>query len=209
MARSITRTTITLAVMIGALSGCTDIRTTSIDLATCPSDFSVDVTILTGSGAKDLPQAHTRQGKLTLLADGSLHSDSGDSLSFSTRSAVTRWLSQGQIDEVWTLAAKLGWLDPSTASIDLWPGTVRPTQDEIVYILFFHGDGTDWWFTRRCKVTEVPDSRAVEFVRTMCNLAWETDRGADRDLPRRYDFGPNPYEGFTKAPPFSFPVKAQ
>ena len=198
-----------LSLVASTMSGCTDVRTTHIDTATCPDDFSVDVTILTGSRAKDLPQAHARQGKLTLLADGSLHSDSGDSLSFATRPAVTRWLYQRQVEGVWTLAGELGWLDPSTANIDLWPGSVRPTPDEIVYILFFHGDGTDWWYVRRFKTSEIPDPRAVQFVRSLCDLAWATDRGQDRNLPHRYDFGPNPYEGFAKAPPFSFAKPTQ
>ncbi|MSR70057.1 MAG: hypothetical protein EXS17_06915 [Phycisphaerales bacterium] len=196
------------AVALGA-SGCTDIRTARIDPAVCPDDFSVDVTILTGSGAKDLPQAHTRQGKLTLLADGSLHSDAGDTLNFATRPAPTRWLYQRQVDGLWTLAGELGWLDPSTANIDLWPGAVRPTADEIVYIIFFHGDGTDWWYVRRFKSSEIPDPKAVQFVRSLCDLAWSTDRGPDRSLPHRYDFGPNPYEGFAKAPPFSFEKPTQ
>ncbi len=184
--------------------GCTDVRTTKIDTVHCPDDFSVDVTILTGNRAKDLPQAHARQGKLTLLADGSLHSDSGDSLNFATRPAPTRWLYQRQIDGLWTLAGELGWLDPSAANIELWPGGVRPASDEIVYIIFLHGEGTDWWFVRRFKTSEIPDPEAVQFVRSLCDLAWMTDRAADRNLPHRYDFGPNPYEGFAMAPPFSF-----
>lgn len=203
---TLVKLTLTVALCAAACLtiGCTDVRATRIDTAHCPDDFSVDVTILTGTRAKDLPQAHARQGKLTLLADGSLHSDSGDSLNFATRPAATRWLYQRQIDGLWALAGELGWLDPSTANIELWPGGVRPDLDEIVYIIFLHGEGTDWWFVRRFKTSEIPDPKAVQFVRSMCDLAWMTDRGADRNLPHRYDFGPNPYEGFAQAPPFSF-----
>ncbi|MSR43886.1 MAG: hypothetical protein EXS15_00800 [Phycisphaerales bacterium] len=184
--------------------GCTDVRTTRVASEQTPSDFSVDVTILTGSAAKDLPQAHARQGKFTLLCDGSLHSDYGDSLSFLTRPAITRWLYQSQVDDVWRLSGQEGWLDPSKSSVDVWPGSIKPSRDEIVYILWFHADTSDWWFVRRFGMNEIPDPHAVALVRSLCDLAWATDRGPDRNLPHRYDFGPNPYEGFEKAPPFSF-----
>lgn len=185
-----------------AFGGCTDVRTTHVDSPTTPHDFSVDITILTGIGAKDLPQAHLRQGKFTILADGRLHSDYGDSLNFMTRPAPTRWLYQDQLDGLWNLSRQEGWLDTAVASIDVWPGSVRAAKGEIVYILFFHADGTDWWFVRRFTTTEIPDPHAVALVRRVCALAWSTDRSPDRNEPHRYDFGPNPYEGFTKAPPF-------
>lgn len=186
------------------MTGCSDVRTARVESLQTPVDLSIDVTILTGSAAKDLPQAHTRQGKFTLLADGSLRSDYGDSLNFLTRPAPTRWLYRSQVDGLWNLAGKEGWLDTSTSSIDVWPGLVRPAKDEIVYILFFHADGTDWWFVRRFRTSDIPDPHAVAFIRSLCDLAWATDRSPDKNLPHRYDFGPDPYEGFTKAPPFSF-----
>jgi len=181
---------------------CSDIRTTQITTTEVPDDAAIDVTILTGSGVKDLPQAHLRQGKFTMLSDGSLHSDYGDSLSFLTRPAITRWLYREQVDGVWSLARETGWIDPSQSTVDEWPSSIVPAKDEIIYILFFHAQGTDWWFVRRFKVTEVPDANAVTLVRSLCSLAWATDRSADRNLPQRYDFGPDPYAGFDKAPPF-------
>lgn len=194
------------ATLLALLSvGCSDVRTLRVDTPDAPADFSIDVTILTGSGAKDLPQAHTRQGKFTILSDGSLHSDYGDSLSFQTRPAITRWLYQGQIDAIWKLAGQEGWLDTSTSNIDVWPGDVRASRNEIVYLIQFHAHSADWWFVRRFQPTQMPDPKAVSLVRAICDLAWSTDRGPDRSLPHRYDFGPDPYVGFTKAPPFAFP----
>ncbi len=184
--------------------GCTDVRTLVVTAPKPPADFSVDVTILTGSAAKDLDQIHRRQGKLTVLADGSLHSDFGNSLGFTTRPLPTRWLYQQQLDGLWRLAGDEGWLNPAQSSADVWPGSIRPLQDEIVYILFFHAEGNDWWFVRRTKVADAQDPHAVVLVRSLCDLAWGSDRSADRHLPHRYDFGPNPYEGFAKAPPFSW-----
>ena len=190
------------------LAGCTDIRETRVDSAAPPADFAVDVTILTGSGVKDLAMAHARQGKFTLLADGSLHADYGDSLDFETRPALTRWLYEQQVDGVWQLAQREGWLDPSASNPDNWPGSVSAGVDEVVYLLWFHADGTDWWFVRRSKASEIPDPHAVALVRGLAELAWATDRSPDRHLPHRYDFGPNPYAGFTKAPPYSPPKSA-
>ncbi|MFZ4642863.1 MAG: hypothetical protein ACOYMU_05890 [Phycisphaerales bacterium] len=186
------------------LLGCTDVRTTRVDLSKTPEDLSVDITILTGISAKDLPQAHLRQGKFTVLSDGSLRSDYGDSLNFLTRPAPTRWLYQSQLDGLWKMAGDEGWLETSASTIDVWPGSLRPAKKEIIYILFFHANGMDWWFVRRFQTSDIPDPHAVAFVRSLCALAWSTDRSPDRNLPHRYDFGPNPYEGFTKAPPWSF-----
>ncbi len=185
------------------VAGCADIRETKITPTGAPTDFAIDVTILTGSAAKGLSAAHARQGKLTLLADGSLHADSGESLDFDTRSAPTRWLYREQVEGVWQMARREGWLDPAASDPDVWPGMVVPKRDELVYLLWFHADGTDWWFVRRCKVAEPPDPHAVALVRGLCELAWEADRGPDRTLPHRYDFGPDPYAGFTKAPPYT------
>ncbi|MBM4009483.1 MAG: hypothetical protein FJ285_07815 [Planctomycetes bacterium] len=190
------------------LGACSDIRTTQIKTVDVPDDAAIDVTILTGQGVKDLPQAHLRQGKFTMLSDGSLHSDYGDSLTFLTRPAITRWLYRDQVNGVWSLACETGWISPSQSTVDEWPSSVVPAPDEIVYILFFHAEGTDWWFVRRFKATEVPDANAVTLVRSLCSLAWATDRSADRNLPQRYDFGPDPYAGFDKAPPYQ-PIPRQ
>jgi len=192
--------------IVTLLGGCADIREARVAASSAPPDFAVDVTILTGSAAKGLPAAHTRQGKLTLLADGSLHADSGDSIDFESRTATARSLYREQVEGVWQLASREGWIDPASSDPDVWPGTVMPRRDEIVYLLWFHADGTDWWFVRRCKVTEVPDARVVALVRGLCELAWQSDLTADRNLPHRYDFGPNPYAGFAKAPPYTRPA---
>ncbi|MSR28845.1 MAG: hypothetical protein EXS03_04615 [Phycisphaerales bacterium] len=203
MRRTIHRLGLRVCVALAAsAASCTDIRETRIDGERPPADFAVDVTILTGVAAKDLPSAHTRQGKLSLLADGSLHADFGDSLSFSTRPAPTRWLYEEQVESLWSLAQREGWLDPAQSTPSIWPGSVKAARDEIVYLLWFHADGTDWWFVRRFRTNEIPDPHAVALVRSMCELAWATDRAPDRNLPHRYDFGPNPYAGFAKALPY-------
>lgn len=183
--------------------GCTDVRQSVVDAPVPPRDFAVDVTVLTGRAAKDLPQAHLRQGKYTLLADGSLHADAGDGLDFDTRAARARWLYARQVEDVWGLARECGYLDPSASSIDVWPQMVRPGPDEIVFIIWLRADDVDWWYVRRCRVNSAPDPSEVRFVRAMCSLAWATDVPPDRVLPQRYDFGPDPYAGFPPEPPFT------
>jgi hypothetical protein len=190
------------AMIVCAVHGaCTDVRALKVDAPVPPPDFAVDVTVLTGRSAKDLPQAHLRQGKYTLLADGSLHSDIGDSLDFDIRPARTRWLYQAQVERVWDLARQCGYLDPSESSVDVWPQLVRPAPDEIIFVIWVRAGSADWWYVRRCRTSGVPDASAARFVRAMCGLAWVTDVPADRVLPQRYDFGPDPYAGFEPEPP--------
>ena len=192
-----------LAAIIVAAFGaaCADVRQLKVDAPEPPADFAVDVTVLTGRLAKDLPQAHLRQGKYTLLADGSLHADTGDSLDFDTRPARTRWLYRRQVESVWDLARECGYLDPSGSSLDVWPQLVTPAPDEIVFLVWVRAEDADWWYVRRCRTSGVPDPSAARFVRAMCGLAWVTDVPPDRVLPQRYDFGPDPYAGFEPEPP--------
>lgn len=192
-----------LAAMLlaAAAAACTDVRQLKVDASEPPADFAVDVTVLTGRSAKDLPQAHLRQGKYTLLADGSLHADAGDSLDFDTRPARTRWLYHAQVEGVWDLARECGYLDPSSSSLEVWPQLVAPAADEIVFLIWIRADEADWWYVRRCRTTGVPDPQVARFVRAMCGLAWITDVPPDRVLPQRYDFGPDPYAGFEPEPP--------
>ena len=190
------------ALLVAALSAaCTDVRQMKVDAPEPPADFAVDVTVLTGRLAKDLPQAHLRQGKYTLLADGSLHADTGDSLDFDTRPARTRWLYRSQVEGVWDLARECGYLDPASSSLDAWPQLVTPAPDEIVFMVWVRADEADWWYVRRCRTSGVPDPQIARFVRAMCGLAWVTDVPPDRVLPQRYDFGPDPYAGFEPEPP--------
>lgn len=190
------------AMLIAALgAACTDVRQLAVDAPTPPADFAVDVTVLTGRSAKDLPQAHLRQGKYTLLADGSLHADTGDTLDFDTRPARTRWLYHTQVESVWNLARECGYLDPASSSVDVWPQLVKPAPDEIVMLIWVRADQADWWYVRRCRTSGVPDAQVTRFVRAMCGLAWITDVPPDRILPQRYDFGPDPYAGFEPEPP--------
>jgi hypothetical protein len=192
-----------LAIVLAAALcvACSDVRALKVDAAETPTDFAVDVTVLTGRSAKDLPQAHLRQGKYTLLADGSLHADTGDTLDFDTRPARTRWLYRAQMEGLWGLARECGYLDPSSSSLEAWPQLVRPAPDEIVFLIWIRADSSDWWYVRRCRTNGVPDAQATRFVRAMCGLAWITDVPPDRVLPQRYDFGPDPYAGFEPEPP--------
>lgn len=195
------RMTVAALLLVAVHSACSDVRQLKVDAPAPPPDFAVDVTVLTGRSAKDLPQAHLRQGKYTLLADGSLHADTGDSLDFDTRPARTRWLYQTQVDRLWDLARQCGYLDPAMSSVDVWPQLVRPAPDEIVFVIWIRADHADWWYVRRCRTAGVPDAPAARFVRAMCGLAWITDVPPDRVLPQRYDFGPDPYVGFEPEPP--------
>lgn len=187
--------------MVALVAGCADVRQLRIDAAEPPPDFAVDVTVLTGRAAKDLPQAHLRQGKYTLLADGSLHADTGDTLDFDTRPARTRWLYHAQVERVWNLARECGYLEPAESSLEVWPQLVKPAPDEVVFLVWIRASEADWWYVRRCRTSGVPDAQVTRFVRAMCGLAWITDVPPDRVLPQRYDFGPDPYAGFEPEPP--------
>lgn len=161
-----------------------------------PEDFTIDVAILQGPRVPDQAEAHLRAGHFILFADGSLHHDSGRTVTWGQRPGRTRTLYQQQVTDLWSLASQLGFTSPDNADPPANPALLVPGRTQMIYVLAFSGGGERWTFVRRFDTPEAADPAAVRLIRALAELAWMTDLPADRFLPVRYDFGPDPYRGF-------------
>ena len=182
--------------------GCSSSKTIERDpLSVVPEDLSIDVTILTGRGVHDQEQAHRRQGKMILLADGTLHADWGPNVSWGTRPGETRTLRREQSAELWALARQLGLADAASGEEPVNFGLIEAEKNELVYLLVFASQDDRWAFVRRQNVADPTDPSIATFVRAMAGLAWERDAvDAETHIePLRYDFGPDPYARYRAA----------
>lgn len=219
MRRSIAAIVLSMAGAI-AVTGCGAPQRVSADpLGAAPTDFALEVTILTPAPATTQPtstapataptaapatmpaEAHLRQSRYVLFSDGSLHQgeDSDHSKGAEWLPPITRVLSRRQIAEVWSLAQQLGFNDPKNAgnSAINFRTVPPPSEGAVVYLMAFRGWGQWWTFTRNSPMDH-PDPAMTEMVRALAQLAWASDMPATEPhvVPRRYDFGADPYERY-------------
>lgn len=161
-----------------------------------PPDFSVDVTVLLGQGAPDLPSVQDRQSKYVLLADGSLHCDASPFIDVSTRPGRTRWLYQEQVQSVWSLCGQLGFLNAADANGPANPDMLRAARGERLAIVTLRASGRTWTFVRRAPGSDPLDPAAAQVIRSLAILGWIPDLRPEELLPERYDFGPDPYAAY-------------
>ena len=179
-----------------AVAGCEAPPEASSDpFSVAPMDFSMDVTVLTGAGVRDRPEAHLRQSRYVLQADGSLLYGADNTRGSDSFPALARRLNRRQVAEIWSLAHRIGFAD---ADQGLGPSNfdlIEPQPEEIVYLVMLTGSKRRWGFIRHSADIEHPDPASVELVRTLAQLAWATDIPGSRAvmMPYRYDFGPDPY----------------
>ncbi len=168
------------------------------ELVRPPVDFTLDVAVLTGSRVTEQTEAHRRPSHFILLADGSLLHDTGRSVNWDERPGRVRVLYQQQISDVWSLARQLGFTAPQNADFVGNPALLEPGRNETIYVLAFTASGQRWTFVRGFVGNGEPDAASVRLIRALSDLAWMQDLPAERFLPVRYDFGPDPYAGFRR-----------
>lgn len=193
-----------LALSILLIGGCAHKKPVSADpLGAAPTDFSIELTVLTGPSSPPSSDAHLRQSRYVLFADGSLHQ--GDDLErvhgADWLPPLTRILTRRQMAEIWSLCQQLGFvLDPAVTSGAINFKLVQPSPDGVTYLAGFSGWGERWTFDRPCS-SERPDPAMVQLTRALARLAWATDLPPTSAsiMPKRYDFGPDPYARYRTA----------
>ena len=178
----------------GALaSGCAAPAPDPLDT---PTHLTFDVTILKGDQVPFRTEAWMQPGKMIVFPDGTLLADFGPTVNTRVRPGVARVLYQRQLFEMWDVAKKLGFADPSLADFDANPYLVEAQPNEIVYIMTFAASNDRWTFVRRFEGTSQPDPASEVWVKVLAQAAFATDLKVNADLPIRYDFGPDPYAWF-------------
>lgn len=188
-----------------ALTSCASQPQAGVDpLGASPSDFSLDVTVLTAGAARADEEtssvgvsSHLRPARYVLLADGTLRygNDPDGAMSPNWLPPVTRILSRRQIADVWSLCQQLGLTDPNAGDPIVNFRLVRPSSGERMYMVGLSGSGDYRNFVRSAPINQEPDPAMAKLVRLLAELAWADEmRDADaRIAPKRYDFGPDPY----------------
>lgn len=162
-----------------------------------PADFSIDFTVLAGDEGQVRHGAEHRAARYVVLPDGTLHArvEAAESRADGVPRYV-RTLHRAETDALWRLTRDLGLTDPvnvdAVGNLDLYESQAGQTA----YLVAVVSEGRRLNFGRAFSGEDVLDDRLVRLARTLAGLAWvrdEPDVEATRRIPRRYDFGPDPY----------------
>jgi hypothetical protein len=186
-----------LMLLTALFAGCAKKQRVSSDpLGVAPADFAIELTILTGPQTFASNEAHLRQSRYVMFADGSLyHGDDvermkgGDWLP-----PLTRVLTRRQVAEIWSLAQQLGLTNPANPTAEINFRLVQPAPDGVTYLAALTGWDERWTFERPSSFDQ-PDPAMTQLARALARLAWASDQPAANAMimPKRYDFGPDPY----------------
>ncbi len=161
-------------------------------LDVAPSDFSLDVTVLT---AEPHVLAHLRTSRFVVFPDGSLHHGDDPDWGPNTLPPLTRKLDRRQVANVWSYLVRMGMGSADRADPVVNFQLLRKPDAGSAYMVAITGRGDYWNFVRYIGAADEPDPAFVELIRLLAELAWATDRPDAEAVPapRRYDLGPDPY----------------
>ena len=160
-----------------------------------PPDFHLDIlTVVSGATGPDAP-FHARPGRFVLTPDGALHGHWGDEVTLRGMPPVIRMLSRAEIDALWQHAGHNGFLSTEASDPIGNLEMVRPPDGQITQLVSVTMDGRVLNFARTWIVDDEPDPEMTRLIRAIGHLAWGSDLERMRPprLPRRYDFGADPY----------------
>jgi hypothetical protein len=173
-----------------------------------PTDFTLDVSVLTGADVSPRAEAHLRQSRIVVFADGSLHYGTGEALDANDLPGVTRLLDRRQMADVWRMVQEAGLGEPASGAGAVNMEMLEAGSNEIVYAATIAAHDERWIVVERFKAGQdvegggaggvVPPAELMRLIRQMARLAWATDEEEAEVVvsPRRYDFGPDPYSQY-------------
>lgn len=188
-----------LAAVLLTAAGCSAPSAIQADpLGGAPADFTLDVTVLVGDDVQPASEAHLQRSRYVLFPDGLLHyqADPQGERGQDWLPPLMRVLNRRQVAEVWSLIQQLGFAEQTGDDGEPFNFKLVHVQpDERVYLLGVQAHGRRLNFKRGGLASEAPDAAMVQLVRRLAELAWASDLPEQpiRTLPRRYDFGPDPY----------------
>jgi len=201
--------TVVIALLLACLGGCAARRTPAQPdpLGAVPSDFTLDVAVVSGGkseveksqGGEGVP-AELRNGRFVLFPTGELHYAARRAVdSAPSRPPLVRTLSRDDLARLWAVCGEAGLTSAPPMMFDE-SAVASPAEGEVTYVLALQADGR----YRGVKVTlpraEVGSSLESAVVRELASLAWANELPAERMMviPKRYDFGPDPYARYRK-----------
>lgn len=196
-----------LAIM---LAGCSaPPRSAAVDksatdpIGAVPDDFSIDLTILTGSPRLIDPrvppppprEVHHRPSRYIVLADGSLHYGADERRGADWRPGFARRLDRQQMSDLWLLLRQSGLAAPAAGEPPRNNALIEADRDELVYLLTVKRGGERWMVHREIPMDGDLEIPLTTLIQRLAELAWVDPEREERPLivPERYDFGPDPY----------------
>ena len=75
---------------------------------------------------------------------------------------------------------------------------VEPPAGDVLYLAVLTGDGRRWAFQRQTPVADPPDPAMAGLVGRLAELAWADVPDEAPGVPRRHDFGRDPYARYRR-----------
>ena len=182
------------SVLIAVLCGCAAGPVVSDPYATVPPDFSLDLVVLASTVEVSPVDPEQRSGRFLVWVDGSLRWAP-------VPRGLPPWrrtLERREMAALWSLVKQLGMDGPDGADPPTNHKLIEQAPDETIYLLMITADGDVWGYVRRIDAGETPDPAMVQLVRHLATLAWADSPPPAAAVPRRYDFGPDPYERYRR-----------
>ena len=182
-------------IVLALLSACKAPPPVTDPLAIAPSDFSLDVTVVT---SEQHTLAHMRSSRFVVFPDGSLHHGDEDGWGPNTLPAKTRHLSREQIAMIWNRLDQMGMSNASRADETVNFQLLSKPEDGSLYMIAVTAEGKYWNFIRYIGEYDPADPAFESLIRLLAGYAWTTD-SADVEIveePNRYDLGSDPYDRY-------------
>ena len=193
-----------LVLILGCLGGCASRQPVGGNpVGHVPIDFTIDAAVISGGrgeetrSAGEIVPAELRSGRFVVFPNGDLHYAAGDVRSNRGRPPITRRLSRDDLASLWSLCGQSGLVAAPPFSVSE-AGDVHPDSGEVVYIITLNVNGEYRGVAQVYDRSTAPDSAEGAIFRELAALAWANEMPAERTLviPKRYDFGPDPYERY-------------
>jgi hypothetical protein len=164
-------------------------------LAIAPSDFSLDVTVVT---SEPHTLAHMRSSRYVVFPDGSLHHGDEDGWGPNTLPNKTRHLTREQVAMIWNRLDKMGMANSSRANETVNFQLLPKPEDGSCYMIAVTANGEYWNYVRYIEQQDPADPAFEYIIRLLAGYAWATDLPGVEvyEEPNRYDLGPDPYERY-------------
>ncbi len=174
-------------------------------LGAVPTDLTLDVAVVSGGraeaerGGEERVPAELRSSRFVLLPNGDLHYAPQRMGVRSGRPPLVRRLSRDELARVWSLCRETGLAEAKRMAMDQSP-VPNPATGEVAYAIALQVGGEYRGVKRVHDRDEAPQSPEGTLVRELARLAWADEMPAERAMvmPKRYDFGPDPYERYRK-----------
>jgi len=137
-------------------------------LGSIPEDLTIDLTILPARDLQDRTQAHVARSKYIVFPDGSLHGDSGKSITVLTRPGVVRQLTRESLADLWLIVKQSGFGDIDAADYEGNPALLAPTPSSVLTVLTVRADGRIGTFVRRATIRAGAEGTDAASLRDCC-----------------------------------------